>query len=140
MIWIENISEKEMRNAAEKILKAFPEERIFLFSGEMGSGKTTLVREFCRILGTNEECSSPTFSLVNEYSDSPRGSVFHLDLYRLENPEDAFDFGAEEILGSGNFCLVEWPEKAPVLFSGKEVTIHVSGEGPLRSISAKSGK
>lgn len=84
---------------------------VVLLIGEMGAGKTTLVKSVCRALGVTDEVSSPTFALVNEYLDGKGNAVYHFDLYRLESEEEALDFGVDEYLYSGARCLVEWPEK-----------------------------
>jgi len=74
-------------------------------------GKTTLIKEICRQLGVKSEVTSPTFALVNEYFVENHGSVFHFDFYRLNDPTEALDFGLEDYLASGSFCLMEWPMK-----------------------------
>jgi len=96
--------------------------RVVLFQGEMGSGKTTLIKEVCRQLGVSEEVSSPTFSLVNEYQGK-MGPVYHFDFYRLEAEEEALDFGVEEYLDSGHWCLLEWPEKISNLLPEEYTTL-----------------
>jgi len=105
---------------AEKILNQFPSKKIFALYGEMGTGKTTLVKSFCKILGVKEDAVSPTFSLVNEYSaNSPAVSqkghgdtIYHFDLYRLKNSEELIDIGFEEYLESEAYCFIEWPDMA----------------------------
>ena len=106
---------------AEKILNQFSGKKIFALYGEMGTGKTTLVKSFCKILGVAESAVSPTFSLVNEYSTpasptvSPKrhgGTIYHFDLYRLKNMEELIDIGFEEYLESGAYCFIEWAEMA----------------------------
>lgn len=85
--------------------------RLIAIEGEMGAGKTTFVRELCRQLGVQDEVSSPTFSLVNEYYSSKHGSVYHFDFYRMKDEDEAMDIGLEDYLSSGYFCIMEWPEK-----------------------------
>ncbi|MCB0509803.1 MAG: tRNA (adenosine(37)-N6)-threonylcarbamoyltransferase complex ATPase subunit type 1 TsaE, partial [Bacteroidetes bacterium] len=85
--------------------------KIFLFIGEMGAGKTTLIKEFCWSLGVEEDVSSPTYALVNEYS-SKQGTIYHFDLFRLKSTEEALDIGLENYIDSGNICLIEWPQHA----------------------------
>jgi tRNA threonylcarbamoyladenosine biosynthesis protein TsaE len=85
------------------------------FEGDLGAGKTTLIKALCKALGVHEMVSSPTFALVNEYEATnlgPRTKVYHIDLYRLEDEEEAIRAGIEDHLYSGDLCLVEWPQKA----------------------------
>ncbi len=96
--------------------------KIFLFNGPMGAGKTTLIKAMCYKLGVNDEMSSPTFSLVNEYQ-ATTGLVYHFDLYRIEREEELFDLGYEEYFYSGYLCLVEWPEMAPSILPQTNVTV-----------------
>ena len=84
---------------------------IILFDGSMGMGKTTLIKALCNRLNVIDTVSSPTFSLINEYKTKGGKSIYHFDCYRLETPEEAYDFGAEEYLDSGSICLIEWAEK-----------------------------
>lgn len=102
-------STSELPKVAEAILKQHPDTRIFLVNGPMGAGKTTLIKVLCEQLGVSDHVQSPTFSLVNEY-DSPNGSVFHFDFYRLESAQQAFDIGAEDYFFSGSYCFIEWPD------------------------------
>jgi tRNA threonylcarbamoyladenosine biosynthesis protein TsaE len=85
--------------------------KIFMLEGQMGSGKTTLIKSLCRSLGSNDGLGSPTFSIVNEYSYSG-GKIFHFDLYRLKKIEELLDIGFEDYIYSGNYCFIEWPELA----------------------------
>ena len=89
---------------------------ILCFEGDLGAGKTTLIKELCKELGVQDLVSSPTFSLVNEYlvnGPSGNSTIFHIDLYRLRDEQEAIDAGIEEQLFSGSICLVEWPQRAP---------------------------
>jgi tRNA threonylcarbamoyladenosine biosynthesis protein TsaE len=101
--------------------------KVWLFHGEMGSGKTTLIKEICRAKGVTEVMSSPTFSIVNEYMTPDAGKIYHFDFYRIKNELEAVDIGTEEYFYSGYPCLIEWPEKIPSLIpsSYAEVTIQV---------------
>ena len=80
------------------------------FYGEMGAGKTTLIKAFCQVLGVEDVVSSPTFSLVNVYNDKDGRNVFHFDFYRIKKLEEVYDIGYEEYFYSGDYCLIEWPE------------------------------
>lgn len=83
---------------------------VVAFHAEMGSGKTTLIKEIIKQLGVKDEVSSPTFSIVNSYQNEEGKDIFHFDMYRIEDEEEAYDFGIEEYLDSENLCLIEWPE------------------------------
>lgn len=83
---------------------------VVLLNGEMGAGKTTLIKAICKALKCPDVVSSPTFSLINEYRTFDDQPLYHFDCYRIENEEEAYDFGAEEYLYSGNLCLIEWSE------------------------------
>ena len=114
--------------AAEEFIKDIGNFRIFLFDGEMGAGKTTFIAEVCRQLGADDDFGSPTFSLVNEYVDSKGNSIYHFDLYRIDNLKEIMDMGAEEYFNSGNLCLVEWPDRLGELEpeEARKVTISVN--------------
>lgn len=107
-IVVEHIS--HLPNAAQQVVQALGDSRVVLFYGDMGAGKTTLIKAICTALGVAENVSSPTFSIVNEY-ESPHGPVYHFDFYRLREESEALDMGYEEYLYSGAYCLIEWPEK-----------------------------
>lgn len=103
---------EELEVVANNILRACDESHIFTLEGHLGAGKTTLVKQLCKALGCHpDEISSPSFSIVNEYH-SDLGPIYHMDLYRVKNLEEALDFGMEEYLFSGNYCFIEWPEVA----------------------------
>lgn len=100
---------QEHEDLANKILQACPNTRLFLFKGELGSGKTTLIKGFVKQLGGNELVSSPSFSLVNEY-ETTFGKVLHLDLYRLKDEKELEDIGIDDYLGENTWMFIEWPE------------------------------
>lgn len=114
----------ELSVAAQQVISTFADERIFLFYGQMGAGKTTFINELCLILGVHDHTSSPTFSIVNEYS-SDNGPLYHFDFYRLKNESEAFDLGYEEYFYSGSYCFVEWSEKIPNLLPESYVTVEI---------------
>lgn len=112
----------DLPDAAKMILTAIAERRIVVFEGEMGIGKTTMIKELCKQLGVKENTSSPTFSIVNEYQSS-QGPVYHFDFYRLESAHEALDLGYEEYFFSGHYCFVEWPSRIEALIPDDAVHI-----------------
>lgn len=119
-------SESQLKEVAEAILTTYPNERIFGFYGEMGAGKTTLIKEMCSLLGVQDITSSPTFAIVNEYWTETGSPVYHFDFYRIDEPADASRIGFEEYLYSGNYCFIEWTEKVEEILQGDfiPITIH----------------
>ena len=109
---------------ANKILKQNP-NKIILFNGEMGVGKTTLIKQICINLGVSNTISSPTFSLVNEYKINNNQSIFHFDVYRLKNETEALDMGIDEYLYSNNWCFIEWSEKIINLIPDEHSIINI---------------
>lgn len=105
---------------AKEILENSKDKKLFLFTGEMGAGKTTLIKSICLNLGITENVSSPTYSIVNVYNSIKWGDVFHFDLFRLKSEMEAEDIGFSEYLDSGSYCIIEWPEMAPNLLRGYE--------------------
>jgi tRNA threonylcarbamoyladenosine biosynthesis protein TsaE len=106
---------RDIGMAAEAFWQRFPAQKVFAFHGDMGAGKTTFIHALCDGKGVRDTVGSPTFSIINEYK-YPDGKIFHLDLYRLKDEEEALRAGVEEVLYSGEICLVEWPDRAPGIF------------------------
>lgn len=94
---------------AKALLESF-DSKIILFTGQMGSGKTTLIKALLEVMGSTDEAHSPSFSLVNDYH-TDKGVVHHFDLFRIEDPEEIWDFGFEDYLSSDNWLFIEWPEQ-----------------------------
>ena len=118
-------NEQQLSEVAKAILKAYPRERVFGFYGEMGTGKTTLIKEICRELGVQDITSSPTFAIVNEYWTEGGSPLYHFDFYRIDEPADASRIGFEEYLYSGNYCFIEWTEKVEEILQGDFIPIHI---------------
>jgi len=116
---------KELIIAAGKLVKQFPDERVFAFYGKMGAGKTTFIQAICKILGSDDNVTSPTFALINEYKTADSQSIFHFDFYRIKNLEEAFDLGYEYYFFSGNYCLIEWPELIESLLPENIVVVKI---------------
>lgn len=105
----------DLDDAAKRIIATAQDEHIFIFEGEMGAGKTSLIKALASTLGVREVVTSPTFSIVNEYNADGK-IIYHFDFYRIKNLQEAYDIGYEEYFYSGNICFIEWPEKiAPLL-------------------------
>jgi tRNA threonylcarbamoyladenosine biosynthesis protein TsaE len=109
---------------ASEILSFAQNTRIFLFYGDMGAGKTTLIKALCECLGTTEPVTSPTFSIVNEYIGQSN-KIYHFDFYRLKNQTEALDLGYEEYFYSDAYCFIEWPEKISGLLPENYISIQI---------------
>ena len=105
---------EEIDEVIKSVLDANP-NKVILFNGEMGVGKTTFIKTLCKALGVREATSSPTFSLVNEYETNDGNAIYHFDVYRLKNENEAYDMGMDEYLYSGAWNFIEWAEKIPSL-------------------------
>ena len=114
---------------AKDLIQKYGHQNIWAFKGEMGMGKTTLIKQICSNVGVKNHLSSPTFSIVNEYS-SDIGTIYHFDFYRLETTEQAFEIGAEDYFFSNSYCFIEWPEKAINLIPSDALHIEIEILGP----------
>jgi len=114
----------QLPSIATEIIKFAGNNRIFLFYGDMGAGKTTLIKSLCEGLGVTEAVTSPTFSIVNEYIGANK-KIYHFDFYRLKNQTEALDMGYEEYFYSDAYCFIEWPEKIPGLLPDHYVSIEI---------------
>lgn len=117
--------EMELPEVAKKLLQAYPNERIFGFYGEMGAGKTTLIKEICKVLGVKNITSSPSFAIVNEYTSANNEPVYHFDFYRIEKLDDAYQIGFEDYLNSDYYCFIEWTEKVEPILKGDFVKVEI---------------
>jgi len=118
----------ELPDVAEKLLVYANGQKFFIFEGDMAAGKTTFIKSFCEALGVEDVVSSPTFSIVNEY-ESKNGLVYHFDFYRLKNLQEAYDIGYEEYFYSGNYCLIEWPQKVEELLPETYIKVQITVTG-----------
>lgn len=128
---------EELPNIAKKLI-ASVNNKTLLFYGEMGVGKTTLIKEICKQLHVLDNISSPTFSLVNEYETKSKEKVFHFDFYRITDENEALDMGIEDYLYNNAWCLIEWPQNVENLLPLDAVEIHLSTlENGQRNIQLK---
>lgn len=116
----------ELLPIAEKLINFHANSRMFAFHGEMGAGKTTFIKAICEFLNVTDTVSSPTFAIVNEYVTKTNGSVFHFDLYRLKSWTEMLEIGYEDYFDSGNYCLMEWPEKIINLLPDETINVYIS--------------
>ena len=123
-----NYSLLELNQVAKEVITS-SKNKVLLFYGSMGVGKTTLIKEICKELGVQDAISSPTFSLVNEYHTNEGGIVYHFDFYRIENEEEALDIGIEDYFYSDAWCLVEWPNNIENLLPLKSTEVHLKELG-----------
>lgn len=137
---VKSYSLNKLSEIAKEVI-AHSKYKILLFYGEMGVGKTTLIKEIVKQLGVLDNVSSPTFSLVNEYHSINKEKVYHFDFYRINKEEEAMDMGIEEYFYSNCWCLVEWPNKIENLLPLKTVTITITiNENEMRTIELKNNE
>lgn len=128
-------SQDELAWAANQLLKFGGQTRIFIFSGEMGAGKTTFIKAICRELGVEHGMSSPSFSIVNEYRGMDNSLVYHFDFYRIKTEREAQEIGVEEYFESKAYCMIEWPEKIINLLPEERVRINILVQNNQRLIT-----
>lgn len=125
---IEIPNREALPQAAKEFAAQMGDETVYAFYSEMGAGKTTFIGELCRALGVEDDlANSPSFSIINEYrSDTTAELIYHFDLYRLENIDDALEIGVEDYFDSGALCLLEWPERIEALLPDDTVKVHIT--------------
>lgn len=127
----------QLPRAARQILDFSNNNLVFALHGEMGSGKTTLIKEMCRQLSSQDHFSSPSFSIVNQYVLANNASqlIYHIDLYRIKSREELLSIGIEDFLAGNEYCFIEWPEIAEGMLPDNTVHIHIRAEDGTRKIS-----
>ena len=120
---IDNIS--ELGKVSKEIIKLTKKNNLIVFYGKMGAGKTTLIKTVAKDLGVIDNITSPTFSIVNEYLTEQDETIFHFDFYRIEDIEEALDFGVEDYFSSKKICLIEWPQIIEPLLPDNLVTVNI---------------
>ena len=128
----------EAPEIARLILDGYPQHRVFALHGELGAGKTTLIKSFCQALGVKDSTSSPSFAIVNEYWSTEHGPVYHFDLYRLRDARELEGIGFTEYVDSDAYCFVEWPELAADLLPPGTVYIDMVINGEERILTLRS--
>lgn len=116
----------QIQELAALVWQQYKHYRVWVFEGDMGAGKTTLIQALCRAAGVTDHISSPSYSIINTYTDIEKNEYYHMDWYRLKDEQEAIDAGVEEALYSGSYCFVEWPSKAAYLLSGKTLVLKLS--------------
>ncbi len=129
---INNLS--ELSSVSQKLIQAFGNKKVITFKGQMGAGKTTLIKAICEELGVKQTISSPTFSIVNEYLSSSGKKIYHFDFYRINKISEAYDMGYEEYFYSDAYCFIEWPEKIQELMPADVLTVNISVKDGLRVV------
>lgn len=133
----QDYSLEDIKRIARDIISGV-KNKTLLFYGEMGVGKTTLIKELCKELGSDDVISSPTFSLVNEYHTRDEDVLYHFDFYRIEQEEEAYDIGIEDYFNSNSWCLIEWPQNIQNLLPLNSTEVHLTHlENGLRNIQLK---
>jgi len=123
----------DLEEAAKRLLDFSGAQKMFVFYGDMGAGKTTFIKALCAQLGVKETVSSPTFSIVNEYEgDGHR--IYHFDFYRIKSIQEAYDIGYEEYFYSGDICLIEWPEKIEELLPEHYIKVRITTVDPDKRV------
>jgi tRNA threonylcarbamoyladenosine biosynthesis protein TsaE len=123
-----------IRSVAETLLTAAGDLKIWTFSGDLGAGKTTLIAAICEALEVDDQVSSPTYAIIQEYH-SPQGPVYHIDAYRIKNLNEALEIGMDELLESGAYCFVEWADKIMPILPEHYFSLHISGDGDVRKLT-----
>ncbi len=121
IIQIESLD--ELDGVAQAVIDSLNGRTVVAFDAPMGAGKTTLISRIAALLGAEDDVTSPTFAIVNQYEGSR--TIYHFDMYRIERIEEALDFGSEEYLSSGELCLVEWPEKIEALLPDDTMVVKI---------------
>ena len=130
---VKNNSEYTLANLpdlAASLLSLGGTHKVWLFYGNLGAGKTPLIKEICQQLGVDErQMSSPTFSIINEYQSLLGNRIFHFDFYRLKNETEIMDLGVEEYFDTGDYCFVEWPERMGAMLPKQFFRISIDDKG-----------
>lgn len=132
------LTKENIHSVAKELLQQLEPYNVWAFEAAMGSGKTTFIHALCDVMGVTDAVGSPTFSIINQYQSADGKMIYHLDLYRIKDEQEAIQAGVEDVLYSGDLCLVEWPGKAADLFPGNTVYLTIElVDTNTRRITAK---
>ena len=127
---------EEINEAAKLFISTIGKDNVFAFYGKMGAGKTTFIKAICEELGVEDVITSPTFAIVNEYTDGKGSPIYHFDFYRIKKLDEVYDMGYADYFDSGNLCFLEWPELIEDLLPGNVVKVTIEEtEGSCRRIT-----
>ena len=132
------VAESELDAVSKSLIELSDITNIIVFRGELGAGKTTLIKNICNFLNVKDEVNSPTFSIVNEYLAENNVKVYHFDFYRIEEEEEAYDIGVEDYFYSNTLCLIEWPSKIESLLPENRIEVSIAIVGNKREFTIKS--
>ena len=128
---------EELEGVVRELLKRAGDRRVWLLKGDLGAGKTTLIKAVCTALDVRSGMTSPTFSIINEYRTAKGEPLYHFDFYRLKDENEALDIGVDEYLDSGSYCFIEWPDRIPSLIPRRHLSINLQiVEKDVRQIEA----
>lgn len=119
---------EDINSVAAEFIKLVGDKRIFAMHGAMGVGKTTFVKAICKEMGVQDTINSPTFAIVNEYHTAKENIIYHFDFYRIDDVQEAYDFGYEDYFYSDAMCFIEWPEKIDSILPNDTVEVHFNEE------------
>ena len=117
----------QIETVAQQLLQNSP-QKVIIFSGQMGAGKTTFIKALAKQLGVVGTTSSPTFSLVNEYETKDKKLIYHFDFYRVKHENEALDMGADDYFYSGHWCFIEWAENIPNLIPENHSVVIINAQ------------
>ena len=115
----------DLKSVAEQVIACFKDNKVILFEGEMGAGKTTLIKVICELLGVKDNVSSPTFGIVNEYLSDTEDQIYHFDFYRFDDESEALSVGVDDYFYSNNYCFIEWSSKIPSFIPEKHGVVEI---------------
>ncbi|TKK68838.1 tRNA (adenosine(37)-N6)-threonylcarbamoyltransferase complex ATPase subunit type 1 TsaE [Ilyomonas limi] len=128
-------TKENIDKAAQQVWNHGKEHSVWAFHAPMGAGKTTFISALCKaVLGVQENISSPTFAIINQYQSPVAGTIYHMDWYRLKSEEEAIQAGVEDAISNSNLCLIEWPEVAPALLPENSLHIYIELTGDDRRV------